>query len=184
MYVFSSVSALIFILPCKNGSALTFWAKFAAKWGCEVIVFSGTEDKRAQAMRFGAVEFHATKDLDVFKNVAPVDHLMVTTSEQIPWTLYLPIIASPGTVYPLRVSDVDLRIPYTRFLFGGLRIQASIVAPRVIYKRMLKFAAFHRIGAGVERYRLDVAGIEQAMADLREGRTRFRGVLCASEYIT
>ena len=126
-------------------------------------MFSGTEDKRAQAMRFGAVESYATKELDEFENVAPVDHLMVTTSEQIPWALYLPIIASPGTVYPLTVSDVDLRIPYTPFLFGGLRIQAIIVAPRVIYKRMLKFAAFHKIGANVERYGLDVAGIGQAI---------------------
>ena len=159
--------------------------QFAAKWGCEVVVFSGTEEKREVAMQFGAVEFYATKDRDGFdENVAPVDHLLVTTSEQIPWALYLPIIASPGTVYPLTVSDTDLKIPYTPFLFSGLRIQASIVAPRVIYKRMLKFAAFHKIGATVERYKLDVAGIEQAMADLREGRTRFRGVLCASECIT
>jgi len=152
--------------------------QFAAKWGCEVIVFSGTEDKREQAIKLGATEFHATKDLDKFEKIAPIDHLMVTTSRQIPWPLYLPIMASPGTIYPLTVFDGDLKIPYLPFLFSGLRIQASIVAPRVVYKRMLSFAAFHGIGAIVQRYRLDVAGIEQAMADLREGKIRFRGVLC------
>lgn len=67
------------------------------------------------------------------------------------------------------------------FLRSGLRIQASIVAPRVIYKRMLNFAAFHGVGAIVERYRLDVAGIEGAMADLREGKTRFKAVLYAND---
>ena len=155
--------------------------QFAAKWGCEVVIFSGTEEKREQAMRMGAKEFYATRNLDEFKNVAPVDHLLVTTSKQVSWGLYLPIMTSPGTIYPLTVSEDDLKIPYTPFLFGGLRIQASIVAPRVIYKRMLNFVAFHGIGATVQRYELDVAGIEQAMADLREGKTRYRGVLCASE---
>ena len=155
--------------------------QFAAKWGCEVVVFSGTEDKREEAMRMGAVDFHATKKLDEFKNVAPIDHLLVTTSEQVSWPLYLSIMASPGTIYPLTVSEHDLKIPYPPFLFSGLRIQASIIAPRVIYKRMLKFAAFHGIGATVQRYKLDVAGIEQAMADLREGKTRYKGVLCANE---
>ena len=155
--------------------------QFAANWGCQVVVFSGTEDKKEQAMQVGAAEFYASKDMDHFENVAPINHLLVTTSMQISWPLYMSIMASPGTIYPLTVSDGDLKIPYTPFLFSGLRIQASIVAPRVIYKRMLSFAAFHGIGATVQRYKLDVAGIEQAMAGLREGKTRFRGVLCASE---
>ena len=70
-------------------------------------------------------------------------------------------------------------IPYTPFLFSGLRIQASIVARRVIYTGVLKFAASHGIKAALQAYRLDKAGIEQAMADLREGRMRYRGVLYA-----
>lgn len=155
--------------------------QFAAKWGCEVVVFSATEDKRNEAMRFGATEFYVTKGIEKFENIAPIDHLIVTTTQQIPWPLYLPIMALPGTIYPLTVSTGDLKIPYTPFLFSGLRIQASIVAPRVIYKRMLKFAAFHKIGATLQRYRLDEVGIEKAMADLREGKMRYRGVLCADE---
>ena len=126
--------------------------QFVAKWGCEVVVFFGSEDKREQAMQFGAAEFHATKDLDHFENVAPIDHLMVTTSMQVPWPLYLPIMASLGTIYPLTLSDVDLRIPYKPFLFSGLRIQASLVAPRVISERMSGFAALHGVGAIVQRY--------------------------------
>ncbi len=154
--------------------------QFARKWGCEVVVFSATESKREQAMEFGATEFYATKGVEKFEGIAPIDHLMVTTSQQISWPLYMSIMANPGTIYPLTVSDGDLKIPYMPWFFGGLRIQASIVASRVIYKRMLKFAAFHGIGATLQRYRLDEAGIEQAMADLREGKMRYRGVLAAS----
>ena len=155
--------------------------QFAAKWGCEVVVFSATEDKREQATQFGAKEFYGTKGIEKFINIAPIDHLMVTTTQQISWPLYLPIMALPGTIYPLTLSAGDLQIPYTPFLFTGLRIQASIVAPRVIYKRMLKFAAFHKVGATLQQYRLDEAGIEKAMADLREGKIRYRGVLCADK---
>ncbi len=152
---------------------------FASKWGCEVVVFSSSEEKREDAMRFGATEFHVTKGVGEFKNIDPIDHLLVTTSQQIPWGLYLPIMASPGTIYPLTLSEQDLQIPYQAFLFNGIRIQASIVAPRVIYKRMLKFAAFHNIAPILQFYPLDEAGIEEAMADLRLGKTRYRGVLCA-----
>ena len=155
--------------------------QFAANWGCEVVVFSATEDKREQALQFGATEFYATNGVGKLENIAPIDHLMVTTTQQIPWPLYIPIMALPGTIYPLTLSAGDLKIPYTPFLFGGLRIQASIVAPRVIYKRMLKFAAFHKIGATLHYYALDEAGIEKAMTDLREGKIRYRGVLCADE---
>lgn len=63
--------------------------QFAAKWGCGVIVFSATEGKKEQAMTLGATEFHTTKGIEKFENIAPVDHLMVTTSMQIPWPLYL-----------------------------------------------------------------------------------------------
>jgi D-arabinose 1-dehydrogenase-like Zn-dependent alcohol dehydrogenase len=154
--------------------------QFAAKWGCEVVVFSATEDKREHATQLGATEFRVT-GVEKLEGIAPIDHLMVTTSQQIPWPLYMSLMASQGTIYPLTFSADDLKIPYQPLLSNGLRIQGSIVAPRVIYKRMLKFAEFHGIGPSLQRYRLDEAGIEKAMADLREGKMRYRGVLCASE---
>ena len=154
--------------------------QFAAKWGCQVVVFSASESKRHEAMQYGAHEFYVTKGVEKFEGIAPVHHLLVTTSQQVSWPLYLSVVASPGTVYPLTVSDDDLKIPYPTFLFNGIRIQASIVAPRVIYRRMLDFAAFHNIRATVVRYPLDVHGIERAMDDLKEGKIRYKGVLCAN----
>ena len=156
--------------------------QFAAKWGCEVVVFSGTESKREAAMQLGAHEFYATEELEEFKDIAPIDHLMVTTSMQIPWALYLSVMASPGTVYPLSVAiGEDLKVPYMSFLMSGLRIQASIIAPRAIHSRMMAFAARHRIQATVQRYKLDLEGIETAMSDLRDGKTRYKAVLVASD---
>ena len=119
--------------------------QFAAKWGCEVIVFSGTDNKRKDAMAIGASEFYVTKSLDEIKIPAPIDHLLVTTSKQIPWSLYLPIMVSPSTIYPLYVDTDDLNVPSMPFLTKGLRFQGSIIAPRAVHKRMLDFAVFLNI---------------------------------------
>lgn len=155
--------------------------QFAAKWGCEVVVFSRTERKKEECMMLGAHEFHATKGVDEFRDIAPIDHMMILTSEQVPWQLYLPIMAAPGTIYPLTVVDEHdlLQIPYMAFLMSGLRIQASIIAPRSIQRRMLDFAARHAIQPITQSYELDITGIERAMADLRVGNMRYKAVLFA-----
>ncbi|KAI9697519.1 MAG: hypothetical protein M1820_007785 [Bogoriella megaspora] len=154
--------------------------QFARKVGCEVVVFSSTEDKREEAIQYGAHEFFATKGVDSFEGkVRPIHHLIVCASFQVPWDLYLPILYKPASIYPLTVSFDELRLPYVPWLFGGVRVQASIVAPRSGYRRMLEFAALHSVRATIERYPLDKGGIERAMQDLRDGKTRYKAILYA-----
>jgi D-arabinose 1-dehydrogenase-like Zn-dependent alcohol dehydrogenase len=60
--------------------------QFASKMGCRVVVFSGSEGKRAEAKRLGADEFYTAEDLE--KEDMPkgfVDHLLVTTSQMPDW---------------------------------------------------------------------------------------------------
>lgn len=60
--------------------------QFASKMGCRVVVFSGSEGKRAEAKKLGANEFYTAKDLgreDMPKGF--VDHLLVTTSQMPDW---------------------------------------------------------------------------------------------------
>lgn len=62
--------------------------QFAAKMGCRVVVFSGTESKRAEAIQLGATEFYTTADL-TSENMPKefVNHLLVTTSQLPDWSL-------------------------------------------------------------------------------------------------
>jgi len=53
--------------------------QFASKMGMEVVVFSGTESKRQQAMELGASEFHVTTD-GKFDGVDKVHALLITTN--------------------------------------------------------------------------------------------------------
>ena len=154
--------------------------QFASKMGCEVVVFSGTDSKKAEAMRLGAKEFYATKGaqkLDV--TGGQIDHLLVTASQQPDWSMYLPIMAPSGTIYPLTVSGQDLNIPPMKLTMAGLKLQGSLVAPRRIHREMLHFAAFHGIKPIIETFDMNEEGIAKAFERLEDGNMRYRGVLVA-----
>ena len=61
--------------------------QFAAAWGCEVVVFSGSDSKQQEALGFGAKEFYNTKKLTAASLPKKLDHLIVTTSAQPDWDL-------------------------------------------------------------------------------------------------
>lgn len=151
--------------------------EFAAKMGCRVVVLSGTEAKRDEAMRLGAHEFIATKDLKELKVSQPLNRLLVTTSALPDWGQILPIMAPGATIHPLSVASGNFEIPYFPMLAAGITIQASIVAPRYIHKRMLEFAALHKIKPVVQTFPMTEAGILEAMGKLEKGQIYFRAVL-------
>ncbi|KAK9312006.1 chaperonin 10-like protein [Lipomyces starkeyi] len=153
--------------------------QFAAKMGCETVVFSGTESKKDDAINLGANEFYATKGLTSLDIGKPLDHLIVTTSSQPDWKLYIGLMAPGGTISPLSVDNRDLTIPYMPLLLNGLRIQGGIVSARKLHRDMLDFAAFHGIKPMIMRFPFNVDGIESCLKTLTEGKMKYRGVLVA-----
>jgi D-arabinose 1-dehydrogenase-like Zn-dependent alcohol dehydrogenase len=153
--------------------------QFASKMGCEVVVFSGTDSKKDEAKKLGAMEFYATKGVEEIKIPKPIDHLLVTTAAQPDWNLYLPIMAPSGTIYPLSVSADDLKMPYMKVLLNGLKIQGSLVAAREIHREMLEFASIHSIHPIIQTFPLNKQGIDDAFKTLEDGSMRYRGVLVA-----
>jgi D-arabinose 1-dehydrogenase-like Zn-dependent alcohol dehydrogenase len=153
--------------------------QFAAKKGCAVTVFSSTDSKKEEALSLGATEFIATNGATTLPVSAPIDHLIVTTSFQPDWSQFLPIMAPGGTIYPLTVSNDDLKIPYMPIIAGELKIQGSLVAARQVHRDMLAFAAHHQIKPIIETFPMTVDGITEAMKKLEDGKMRYRGVLIA-----
>ncbi|KAF2008163.1 GroES-like protein [Amniculicola lignicola CBS 123094] len=153
--------------------------QFASKMGCDVVVFSGTESKKEEAMKLGANEFVAMKGKTELKLQKPVDILLVTTSAQpiIDWELMLPAMAANSKIFPLTVSSGNLTIPYTPIIMKGIRIQGSVVAPRGIQKQMIEFAALHQIKPILMEFPMTEEGITTAMKTLGDGKMRYRGVL-------
>lgn len=152
--------------------------QFAAKMGCEVVVFSSTDNKREEAMGLGATEFIATKGVKELQT-RPIDRLLVTASFQPDWSQYIPILAPRASIYPLSVDSGDLIFPYMAIIRKELTIQGSLVAARQVHREMLEFAARHQIRPIIEQFPMTVEGINEAMERLGSGKMRYRGVLIA-----
>jgi D-arabinose 1-dehydrogenase-like Zn-dependent alcohol dehydrogenase len=151
--------------------------QFAAKMGCHVVAISGSDSKKEEAMKLGANEFIAMKNVDKeVKASRPLDRLLVTTSAQPDWEKLLPALAPGATIHPLSVSEGNFSIPYMPLLLQGLRVQGSVVAPRFIQRRMLEFAAFHKIEPIVEKFPMNEENINKAMDKLNDGDVHYRGV--------
>jgi D-arabinose 1-dehydrogenase-like Zn-dependent alcohol dehydrogenase len=151
--------------------------QFAARLGCDVVVFSGTESKKDEAMKLGAKEFIATKgkkDLEIGRKL---DALLVTSSVSPDWNLMLPVMAPTSTIFPLTVSMDNFSIPHMAMVSNGLTIQGTLVAARSVHRHMLEFAALHNIKPIIQEFPMSESGIEDAMTQLREGNMRYRGVL-------
>jgi len=97
------------------------------------------------------------------------------------WNLYLPVMASGSTIFPLTVAEGDFQIPYMPLISNGIRVQGSVVAPRYIHNRMLDFASRNNIKPMLNKFPMTVDGITEAMKTLNEGKMRYRGVLVPSE---
>ncbi|KAJ7354347.1 putative NADP-dependent alcohol dehydrogenase C 2 [Mycena albidolilacea] len=157
--------------------------QFLAKMGASVIVFSSTESKRDEAMRLGATEFYATKGVESFNMGAKLDHLLITTAALPEWNLFMPVMKPRGKIYPLSMPSGSgmINLPFAPMFFGGLTVQASLVAARSVQRNMLDFAARHEIKPIIERFPLTKAGVEEGMEKLRAGKMRYRGVLVMEE---
>ncbi|KAJ7693363.1 GroES-like protein [Mycena rosella] len=131
------------------------------------------------AMRLGASEFYVTQGVTKFEIGESLSHLLVATSFLPDWKPYLSVIKPKGTIYPLTVSLDDLVIPLFPVLVNGITIQGSAIAARSVHKKMLEFAARHRIEPVIETFPMTKSGVEEGMARLREGKIRYRAVLVA-----
>ncbi|KAG2340750.1 GroES-like protein [Suillus weaverae] len=155
--------------------------QFAAKMGCEVVVFSGTESKKEEAINLGASEFYATKNVQTLKIGAPLKHLFITTSQQPEWECYLNTLAPHAKIYPLTVSAEPLTLPYMQLVNNGITLQGSICPSRGTHVKMLRFAALHGVKPIVQEFPLTEDGIEEAMEKLEKGEVRYRVVLVAEK---
>ncbi|KAL4400391.1 alcohol dehydrogenase [Malassezia pachydermatis] len=151
--------------------------QYLAKMGCEVVVFSRTDDKKAEALELGAHEFVATKSNPDFKGVKPVSHLLVSSSKQPDWEQYIKVLKNEGVIVPLTVSFEPMTVPYGDLLFRQLAIQTSLVANRLVHKQMLEFTARTGVKPIVEQLEMTEEGVNTAFDRLEEGDVRYRFVL-------
>ncbi|KAI9739065.1 MAG: hypothetical protein M1834_007277 [Cirrosporium novae-zelandiae] len=155
--------------------------QFADKLGCQVVAFSRTDNKKTEAMSFGATKFAATADgADLQKQLGDtrINHLIVTTEVQPNWEQYIPVLAPRASIYPLTVElGTTFNIPYLPIIVKGLHIQGSAVASRAVHTQMLEFAARKGIKPQIMKFPYTLEGVEKAFETLESGKMRYRGVI-------
>ena len=149
-----------------------------------MVVFSGTDSKKDEAIKLGALEFHAIKGVkgpEDLQKIKPVNHLFITTSAKPDYSLYTAVLAPEATIYLLSVADGNFEFPYMPLIMHGFRVQGTVVAPRAIHNKMIEFAAVHNIKPVIEEFPLNKEGIEKAFEHLDQGEMLYRGVLVAQD---
>ena len=155
--------------------------EFAARLGCEVVVFSRTEEKRKLAMTLGASEYYATTCCQYLEIAKPIFHLLITTSVSPDWSLYIPLLAPGAIIYPLNFGAGTYEIPAMEILFKSLRIQGSLIASNKTAVKMLDFAAKEGISPKTKAFELDTIGIKHALWWIEQEFGGGRAVLVARE---
>jgi D-arabinose 1-dehydrogenase-like Zn-dependent alcohol dehydrogenase len=150
--------------------------QYAAKMGCNVVVFSSSDDKRGEVMQLGATEFITTGGKSGMSVRRLVDALLVTTAVLPEWTTLLPAL-NTMKIFPLAVSPDDFRVSKMQLNAKGITVQGSIIAPRSVQRNMLMFSAQHKIKLITMLFPMTQSGIEDAMSKLRNGEMRYCGVL-------
>lgn len=154
--------------------------QFARKMGMEVVAFSTSESKRAEAMKFGATEFYVTSATEKLpEGIRRIDHLLVCSTAQPDWPQFLDVLEPRATIYPLTAFERDVTYPHLALIFSGVTIQGTMIATKQGYIDMMRFCVQHDIKPANQCYPMTVKGIEACNEDLKAGRMRYRGVLVA-----
>ncbi|KAI3617784.1 hypothetical protein CBS9595_003693 [Malassezia furfur] len=151
--------------------------QYLNKMGCDVVVFSHSDNKKKQAEELGAKEFVAVKENPEFKDVKPVDYLFISTSQQPDWNQFFKVMAPRGTIVPLTVSFEEMKHPYAEILFNELSITGSVVARRQVHREMLEFSARQKVEPWIEELPMTEEGLNTAFDRLEKGDVRYRFVL-------
>jgi uncharacterized zinc-type alcohol dehydrogenase-like protein len=150
--------------------------QFLNKWGCEVVAFTSTEAKHAEALRLGAHRAVSSKDTDGLKQLAgSLDFILVTANVTLPWDLYFGALAPKGRLH--FVGAVLEPVPVAAFtLIGGQKsVSGSPLGSPATTARMIAFCARHGIAPIIEKFPL--SRVNDALDRLRSGRARYRVVL-------
>ena len=82
-------------------------------------------------------------------------------------------------IFPLTISFDDFKIPTLGLIVYGWQVIGSAGAHPQSMKAMFDFVAKHGVRPQIETFPMSQKGITDAMAKLKDGKMRYRGVVVA-----
>ena len=150
--------------------------QIAKALGAHTTVLDLSPAKRGDALRLGADEYHVSKDISMFANLANAFDLIVSTvPANIDLDAYLGMLARDGTLVALSIPQQRLSISAGSLLNNRRSIAGTRSGSLAETQEMIDFCATHGIRAEVEV--IGVQQIDEAYERVLAGDVRFRFVI-------
>ncbi|MGZ8203171.1 MAG: NADPH-dependent aldehyde reductase Ahr, partial [Burkholderiales bacterium] len=150
--------------------------RFLNKWGCEVVAFTSSDSKRAEAQALGAHKVVNSRDSDAMKRIASaLDYVISTVNVPLDWQAIVDTLAPRGKL--VFVGAVLEPIPLSVFplIMAQRTLAGSPLGSPATVATMLDFCARHAIAPVTETF--PMSRVNDAIEHLRAGKARYRIVL-------
>ncbi|NMH28651.1 NAD(P)-dependent alcohol dehydrogenase [Flavobacterium silvaticum] len=155
--------------------------QYAVKLGAKVTVFDITEDKRADALKMGAVKYVNVKDPAQLKGLDNTYRVIISTiPAKYDLTMYQKMLKLDGDLVILGFpAQKDLpSMTSGDILFGGRRkISGSLIGGIKETQEMLDYSVANNIYPQVEVIPATASAIDQAYTNVLDGKVRYRYVI-------
>ncbi|MBS0286962.1 MAG: NAD(P)-dependent alcohol dehydrogenase [Proteobacteria bacterium] len=125
--------------------------KIAHAMGAQVVVFTTSPSKVADAKRLGANEVVLSKDEAQMKqHIGSFDFLLNTISAPIDINAYLSLLKRDGVMCSVGIASKDAKLEMNRLIFGRKSLAGSLIGGIPETQEMLNFCGMHNITSDVE----------------------------------
>lgn len=151
--------------------------QFANAFGCHVTAISSSEDKKHEALSFGAKHFVTLDQLSAHPRelTQSFDLILSTPHGDLDWDLLCSLLTPTGVLCLLGRPSTPIHLNPLASLNGQRCITGSSVASRYIMNEMLNFAAEHKIKPQIELMKM--SEVNEAIEKVRQNKARYRIVL-------
>lgn len=147
--------------------------QFAHHMNYDVMVISGTPEKKEEALTFGADDFMLSQKAVLEENEYAFDLLLCTSHGDVNPELILDTLKKNGRM--ILVGFPDLTLNTTDLVAHQLSISGSFIGNQKTMREMLTFAHAHGIKPKVEL--MPMSQVNEALRRVRDNQARYRIVL-------
>lgn len=148
--------------------------QFYRAYGCEVTAISHSDNKKDEALEFGAHRFFSSKKGDYSDLQNYFDFILTTPQVDLNWLGLVNALKPKGMLCLVGVAK-NITIPIQPLLMGQKSIVTSLVGSPARISEMLEFAARQRVMAKTELFKLNQ--VNEAIQKVRDNTVRYRAVL-------
>lgn len=154
--------------------------QFAASFGAEVTVLSGSPAKKESALKLGATNFLVTANAEEMKkHASSFDFLIDTVSAKHDYNMYLNLLKKGGTMILLGVPPDAPQLAAYQLISMRRNIAGSLIGGIKETQEMLDYCASNKITAEVEV--IVPSNINEAFERTLKGDVQYRFVINMEE---